>query len=404
MNNSSFANKKTIEDINFLNKKVLMRVDYNVPIQDGKITSTKRIDATINSINKVINQGGKLILFSHLGRIKSQEDLAKKSLRIVAEKLEQTLGKKVTFVPHTKGPEVEKAIENMKNGEIILLENTRFEDLNNKAESKNSEELGKYWASLGDVFINEAFGTMHREHASNVGIATYISESALGYLVLEELKALSKVVESPESPFMAIVGGAKVSDKIGVLESLLQKADKVLIGGGMSYTFRKALGFEIGQSIVEDDKLELARNLMDKYRDKIVLPIDVACSYEFEDTKPVYFHDNPLEIHKDAMGMDLGPLSIRLFERQLQGAKTVLWNGTLGVAEFSNFRTGTLSVAKIIAKLPNCYSVIGGGDSVAAVESQGLQSFFSHISTGGGASITFIEKADLVGLHPIQNK
>lgn len=404
MNNSSFANKKTIEDINFLNKKVLMRVDYNVPIQDGKITSTKRIDATINSINKVINQGGKLILFSHLGRIKSQEDLAKKSLRIVAEKLEQTLGKKVIFVPHTKGPEVEKAIENMKNGEIILLENTRFEDLNNKAESKNSEELGKYWASLGDVFINEAFGTMHREHASNVGIATHISESALGYLVLEELKALSKVVESPESPFMAIVGGAKVSDKIGVLESLLQKADKVLIGGGMSYTFRKALGFEIGQSIVEDDKLELARNLMDKYRDKIVLPIDVACSYEFEDTKPVYFHDNPLEIHKDAMGMDLGPLSIRLFERQLQGAKTVLWNGTLGVAEFSNFRTGTLSVAKIIAKLPNCYSVIGGGDSVAAVESQGLQSFFSHISTGGGASITFIEKADLVGLHPIQNK
>lgn len=404
MNNSSFANKKTIEDINFLNKKVLMRVDYNVPIQDGKITSTKRIDATINSINKVINQGGKLILFSHLGRIKSQEDLAKKSLQIVAEKLEQTLGKKVTFVPHTKGPEVEKAIENMKNGEIILLENTRFEDLNNKAESKNSEELGKYWASLGDVFINEAFGTMHREHASNVGIATHISESALGYLVLEELKALSKVVESPESPFMAIVGGAKVSDKIGVLESLLQKADKVLIGGGMSYTFRKALGFEIGQSIVEDDKLELARNLMDKYRDKIVLPIDVACSYEFEDTKPVYFHDNPLEIHKDAMGMDLGPLSIRLFERQLQGAKTVLWNGTLGVAEFSNFRTGTLSVAKIIAKLPNCYSVIGGGDSVAAVESQGLQSFFSHISTGGGASITFIEKADLVGLHPIQNK
>lgn len=404
MNNSSFANKKTIEDINFLNKKVLMRVDYNVPIQDGKITSTKRIDATINSINKVINQGGKLILFSHLGRIKSQEDLAKKSLRIVAEKLEQTLGKKVTFVPHTKGTEVEKAIENMKNGEIILLENTRFEDLNNKAESKNSEELGKYWASLGDVFINEAFGTMHREHASNVGIATHISESALGYLVLEELKALSKVVESPESPFMAIVGGAKVSDKIGVLESLLQKADKVLIGGGMSYTFRKSLGFEIGQSIVEDDKLELARNLMDKYRDKIVLPIDVACSYEFEDTKPVYFHDNPLEIHKDAMGMDLGPLSIRLFERQLQGAKTVLWNGTLGVAEFSNFRTGTLSVAKIIAKLPNCYSVIGGGDSVAAVESQGLQSFFSHISTGGGASITFIEKADLVGLHPIQNK
>lgn len=404
MNNSSFANKKTIDDINFLNKKVLMRVDYNVPIQDGQITSTKRIDATINSINKVINQGGKLILLSHLGRIKSEEDLAKKSLRIVAEKLEQTLGKKVTFVPHTKGVEVEKAIKNMQNGEIILLENTRFEDLNNKAESKNSEELGKYWASLGDVFINEAFGTMHRSHASNVGIATYIGESALGYLVLEELKALSKVVESPESPFMAIVGGAKVSDKIGVLESLLQKADKVLIGGGMSYTFRKALGFEIGQSIVEDDKLELARDLINKYKEKIVLPIDVACSYEFEDTKPVYFHNDPLNLDKKAMGMDLGPLSIRLFERQLQGAKTVLWNGTLGVAEFSNFRTGTLSVAKIIAKLPNCYSVIGGGDSVAAVENQGLQSFFSHISTGGGASIAFIETADLVGLHPIQNK
>ncbi|WP_434336723.1 phosphoglycerate kinase [Mesomycoplasma conjunctivae] len=400
----NYKNKKFIDEISFLDKKVIMRVDYNVPIKDGKITSTKRIDATIKTIKKIINDGGKLILLSHLGRIKSADDLPKKSLKIVAQKLQETLGQPVIFINKTRGQEVEEAVAKLEKGQILMLENTRFEDLNNKAESKNNPELGKYWASLADVFINEAFGTLHREHASNAGIAQNISESAIGYLVKYELDALAKVVDAPKRPFVAIIGGAKISDKIGVLSSLLEKADKVLIGGGMSYTFKKALGYEIGISICEEDKLDLAQGLLEKYRDKIILSIDAACAREFADVEPIYFKDNPLEIAKDAEGMDIGPLTIRLFKNHLQGAKTILWNGTLGVAEFKNFSIGTNQIARIIASIPNCYSVIGGGDSVAAIEAQGIQKYFSHISTGGGASITFIEKGDLIGLQYIQDK
>lgn len=399
-----YKSKKFIDEIDFLNKKVILRVDFNVPIIDGEITSTKRIVASLKTIEKIVNDGGKLIILSHLGRIKSESDLEKKSLRLVGKKLAEILGKDVKFIAKNRGEEVENAIEELQNGEIILLENTRFQDLNNKAESKNDPELGQYWASLADVFINDAFGTLHRAHASNVGIATYIKESAIGYLVKEELDALSKLIFEPEKPFYAIIGGAKISDKIGIISALLEKADKVLIGGGMGYTFKKALGFKIGLSICEDDKLDLARELLEKYPDKLVLAVDAALAAEFADVSPIYNDENPLEIPDHLEGMDIGPLTIKLFESQLKDAKTVLWNGTLGVAEFKNFAKGTREIAKIIAKLENCYSVIGGGDSVAAIEAENLVNSFSHISTGGGASISFIEKGDLIGLGPIQEK
>ncbi|WP_341420493.1 phosphoglycerate kinase [Mesomycoplasma ovipneumoniae] len=400
----TYKTKKFIDEIKFFNKKVLLRVDFNVPILEGKITSTKRITASLKTIEKIVTEGGKLIILSHLGRVKTPEDLKKKSLRIVAEELAKISQKEVKFVAQNRGKEVEEAIDQLENGQILVLENTRFQDLENKAESKNNPELGKYWASLGDVFINDAFGTLHRGHASNVGIATHIKESAIGYLVKEELDALSKIVFEPEKPFYAIIGGAKISDKIGIISTLLEKADKVLIGGGMGYTFKKALGYKIGKSIVEEDKIDLALSLIKKYTDKLILPLDAALSETFEDVAPVYNEKNPLEIPDHLEGLDIGPMTIKLFESHLKDAKTILWNGTLGVAEFSNFATGTREIAKVISKLENCYSVIGGGDSVAAIEAEKLGDAFSHVSTGGGASISFIEKGDLIGLGPIQEK
>ncbi|WP_337898901.1 phosphoglycerate kinase [Mesomycoplasma ovipneumoniae] len=400
----TYKTKKFIDEIKFFNKKVLLRVDFNVPILEGKITSTKRITASLKTIEKIVTEGGKLIILSHLGRVKTPEDLKKKSLRIVAEELAKISQKEVKFVAQNRGKEVEEAIDQLENGQILVLENTRFQDLENKAESKNNPELGKYWASLGDVFINDAFGTLHRGHASNVGIATHIKESAIGYLVKEELDALSKIVFEPQKPFYAIIGGAKISDKIGIISTLLEKADKVLIGGGMGYTFKKALGYKIGKSIVEEDKIDLALSLIKKYNDKLILPLDAALSETFEDVAPVYNEKNPLEIPDHLEGLDIGPMTIKLFESHLKDAKTILWNGTLGVAEFSNFATGTREIAKVISKLENCYSVIGGGDSVAAIEAEKLGDAFSHVSTGGGASISFIEKGDLIGLGPIQEK
>ncbi|MHA0311895.1 phosphoglycerate kinase [Mesomycoplasma ovipneumoniae] len=400
----TYKTKKFIDEIKFFNKKVLLRVDFNVPILEGKITSTKRITASLKTIEKIVTDGGKLIILSHLGRVKTPEDLKKKSLRIVAEELAKISQREVKFVAQNRGKEVEEAIDQLENGQILVLENTRFQDLENKAESKNNPELGKYWASLGDVFINDAFGTLHRAHASNVGIATHIKESAIGYLVKEELDALSKIVFEPQKPFYAIIGGAKISDKIGIISTLLEKADKVLIGGGMGYTFKKALGYKIGKSIVEEDKIELALSLVKKYNDKLILPLDAALSETFEDVAPVYNEKNPLEIPDHLEGLDIGPMTIKLFESHLKDAKTILWNGTLGVAEFSNFATGTREIAKVISKLENCYSVIGGGDSVAAIEAEKLGDAFSHVSTGGGASISFIEKGDLIGLGPIQEK
>ncbi|WGI36551.1 phosphoglycerate kinase [Mesomycoplasma lagogenitalium] len=398
------TSKKTIDDLQLKGKKVLIRVDFNVPIKDGKITSVKRIVSSLPTINKVLEEGGKAIVFSHLGRVKEEADKTKKSLKPVVYELANQLGRNIIYVDQTRGAKLEHAIEKMQDGEILVFENTRFEDLNNKAESKNDPELGKYWASLGDVFINDAFGTAHRAHASNVGIASNIAESAMGYLLEKEVKALSKIVHNPIKPFVAIIGGAKISDKIGVVSSLLEKADKVIIGGGMAYTFNKALGFNIGNSLVEEDKIELAKEYLEKYKDKIILPVDHASATSFEDQERILNPSHPLQIPENTMGLDIDQYSIELFKSELEGAKTVLWNGPMGVTEFSNFKYGTEAVAKEISKLEDAYSVIGGGDSVAAVENLGFEDAFSHISTGGGASIEFLEGKELPGIKAIQDK
>ncbi|WP_322912501.1 phosphoglycerate kinase [Mycoplasmopsis felis] len=393
--------KKTINDLKLKGKKVLVRVDFNVPLKNGVITSTKRITAALPTIKKISDEGGKVILLSHLGRVKTQEDLVSKSLKPVAVELSRQLNKPVIFVPETRGIVLEKAIKDMEFGDVLLVQNTRYEDLNEKAESKNSEELGKYWASLGDVFINDAFGTAHRAHASNVGISKNIKDSALGYLMEKEVSSLEKAIKNPEHPYVAIIGGAKVSDKIQVLENLAKIADKMIIGGAMAYTFLKAQGKKVGTSLVEDEFLDLAKEFLTKYSQKVVLPIDHATATEFKDVTPV-IQEN--EIKDGYMGLDLGPKSIELVKETLKNAKCVVWNGPMGVAEFENYKEGTLAVCKSISQLKDCYTVVGGGDSVAAVEKLGMEDKFSHVSTGGGASLELLQGLELPAVLAIKDK
>ena len=395
-------NKKTIKDLEFKGKKVLVRVDFNVPIKGGVIQSDKRITAAMPTIKEIVKAGGKVILFSHLGRIKDESDKAEGDLAPVAKHLAKLLGQDVKFVNATRGPELEKAIDEMNEKEIIMFQNTRYEDLNGKAESKNSPELGKYWASLGDVFVNDAFGTAHRAHASNVGVSSNISESAVGLLVQNELEMLGKGLDTPQKPFVAIIGGAKVSDKIAVIENLLVKADKILIGGGMAYTFQKAQGHPIGDSLVENDFIDLAKEFLAKSNGKIILPIDHAIASTYAD-EPRKITEG-IDIPEGTMSLDIGDKSIKLYEEALVGAKTVVWNGPMGVAEFENFKQGTESVAKAIVKQPGVFSVIGGGDSAAAAIKLGFEDKFTHISTGGGASLTYMEGKVLPGIEAIQNK
>ena len=396
--------KKTIDQIDLKNKKVIIRVDFNVPMEDGKITSNTRITAALPTIKKALKDGAKVILLSHLGRIKDKADLPEKSLKPVAEELERLLKIPVEFVPLPIGPKVAKAVKRLKAGEVLMLENTRWEDLNNKAESKNAPYLAQFWASLGDVFINDAFGTSHRAHASNVGIASYIKESALGYLVQKEVEALSRAIDNPALPAIAIIGGAKVSDKIKTIEHLIKNVDKLIIGGGMAFTFWKAQGFGVGKSLVENDQILLAQSLLKQYPNEIVLPVDAALSDNFADTKPLFNPNNPLEIPANLMGLDIGPKSIEVFVKHIQGAKTVIWNGPLGVTEFKNYATGTQAIAKAIGALgPDAYTVVGGGDSVAAIQKLKLASQFSHISTGGGACLAMLEGTLLPGIEAIQN-
>lgn len=397
-------NKKTIDQLELRDKRVIIRVDFNVPMKSGKITNNKRIVAAIPTIKKAYEAGAKVILLSHLGRVKTEQDKKSKSLKPVAHELSKLLDKKVGFIPFSTGPEVKGAVKAMNSGDIIMLENTRWEDLNNKAESKNNPKLAKFWASLGDVFINDAFGTAHREHASNVGIASNIKESAIGYLVEAELSKISKAINNPARPAIAIIGGAKVSDKIKTIDNLVKNVDKVIIGGGMAFTFWKAQGLSIGNSLVEEDQIELARNYLKKYQDKLVLPIDAALSPKFDNVKPTYNSLNSLEIPDKMMGLDIGPKSIQLFKREIQGAKTVIWNGPLGVCEFSYYSVGTEEIAKAIGSLSGAYTIVGGGDSVAAIYSLGLESKFSHISTGGGACLAMLEGTNLPGIDAIQNK
>lgn len=393
--------KKSVKDLDLKGKKVLVRADFNVPMKDGEITNDNRIQAALPTIEYILNEGGKVIVFSHLGRIKTEEDKAKNTLRPVSERLSELLGKDVTFIPETRGKELEDAVDELKDGEVLMFENTRFEDLEGKKESGNDPELGKYWASLGDVFVNDAFGTAHRAHASNVGIASNV-ESAAGFLVQKEIDFIGGAVDNPERPFVAILGGAKVSDKIGVIENLLEKADKVLIGGGMAYTFFKAQGKEIGTSLLEEDKVDLAGSLLEKAGDKLVLPVDNVVASEFDNDSPSEVVEG--NIPADKMGLDIGPKTIELFKEELKGAKTVVWNGPMGVFEMSNFAKGTEELSRILAELEGATTIVGGGDSATAVQQLGFEDDFSHISTGGGASLEYLEGKELPGISSISDK
>lgn len=394
--------KKIVTDLDVKGKKVLVRVDFNVPMKDGQITDENRIVQALPTINYLIENGAKLILFSHLGKVKSEEDKATKSLRPVAVRLGELLGKEVTFIPETRGESLEAAVNSLTEGDVLVFENTRFEDVDGKKESKNDPELGKYWASLGELFVNDAFGTAHRAHASNVGIAAHL-ESAAGFLMDKEIKFIGGAVDTPERPFVAILGGAKVSDKIGVIENLLEKADKVLIGGGMAYTFFKAQGHEVGKSLLELDRVPLAQELLKKAGDKLVLPIDTKVAREFNNDAEITIVSSN-EIPVDQEGLDIGPKTVELFASLLQGAKTVVWNGPMGVFEMPNFAKGTIGVCEAIANLTDATTIIGGGDSAAAAIQLGYADKFTHISTGGGASLEYLEGKVLPGVEAISNK
>ena len=378
---------KTVRDFDLKDKKVLIRCDFNVPIVNGKISDNTRIVKSLDTIKYCLEQDAKVILFSHLGRIKEEIDLEKNNLKPVAKELGKLLDKKIIFIDETRGEKLEKAVANLKSGEVLLVQNTRYEDLDGKKESSNDGELGKYWASLGDIFINDAFGTIHRAHASNVGIASNLPHG-IGFLVEKELSALSSL-NSPEKPFIIILGGAKVTDKIGVIKNLIKKADYILVGGGMAFTFLQSEGFEIGSSIVDKDSLDFCKEILEKYPDKIILPVDVLVNTVYEDVK------NPelrliSEIKDDEMGLDIGPNSINVFERYLKDAKTVLWNGPLGVCEFSNFKNGTFKIMKYLVN-NDIKTILGGGDIVAASAKAKLKDKVYHASTGGGATLEYLE-------------
>ncbi|MBO1199789.1 phosphoglycerate kinase [Staphylococcus simiae] len=394
--------KKIVSDLDLKGKTVLVRADFNVPLKDGEITNDNRIVQALPTIQYIIEQGGKVVLFSHLGKVKEESDKEKLTLRPVAEDLSQKLGKDVVFVPETRGETLETAIKNLKEGDVLLVENTRFEDLDGKKESKNDPELGKYWASLGDVFVNDAFGTAHREHASNVGISSNL-ETAAGYLMDKEIKFIGGVVNDPKKPVVAILGGAKVSDKINVIKNLVNIADKIIIGGGMAYTFLKAQGKEIGLSLLEEDKIDFAKELLEKHGDRIVLPVDAKVAKEFSNDAKITVVSID-DIPADQEAMDIGPNTVKLFADELEGAHTVVWNGPMGVFEFSNFAQGTIGVCKAIANLKDAITIIGGGDSAAAAISLGFEKDFTHISTGGGASLEYLEGKELPGIKAIDDK
>ena len=421
-------NKKTVKDVELNGKKVLVRVDFNVPMKDGKITNDNRIVAALPTIKYILENGGRAILFSHLGKVKSEEDKASKSLRPAAERLAELLGKDVKFIPETRGAELEAAIAELKDGEVLMFENTRFEDLDGKKESKNDPELGKYWASLGDVFVNDAFGTAHRAHASNVGISANL-EAVAGFLLEKEIEFIGGAVDAPQRPMVAILGGAKVSDKIGVITNLIENAgvDKILIGGKMANTFLKARGYNIGDSSYEEDKLETAEAIMKLAVEKgkeLVLPTDLKVAQIPQDAEltPEVVEQAPSMVVNVEEGIpegyqpfDIGEQTLDSYANALDGAKKVVWNGPLGYTEAPKYAVGTETVARYIAKKTKAKCVIGGGDSVAAVNKffneartngEDMDEFDErfHLSTGGGASLEFLEGKQLPGIAIIQNR
>ena len=399
--------KLTVEDLDLAGKKVLMRVDFNVPTKDGIVGDDNRIVAALPTIKYVLDHQGKAILFSHLGRIKKEDDKPGLSMRPVAERLSNLLNMPVTFVPVTEGPQLEDAIAKMEDGQVLVVQNTRYEDVKDgeyvKRESGNDPELGKYWASLGDLFINDAFGTAHRKHASNVGIASNMpGKAAAGFLMEKEIKFLGDAVTNPVRPFVAILGGAKVSDKIGVINNLLDKADKVIVGGGMTYTFYAAKGIKIGNSLVEEDKIDVAKEILEKAGDKLVLPVDNVVADKFANDANTKVVEG--DIDDGWMALDIGPKSIEEFKKVLADAKTVVWNGPMGVFEMSNFAKGTLEVGQFLGTLEGATTIVGGGDSTAAAKQLGISDKLTHISTGGGASLAYLEGDVLPGIAAISDK
>jgi len=395
-------NKKTIKDLDVKGKRVLVRCDFNVPMDENlNITDDRRIRSSLPTINYLIENNAKVILMSHLGRPKG-EPSPKYSLEPVAKRLSELLDKKVVFAKDDRvvSDSVREIVFNMKEGEVVLLENTRFR----KEETKNGEDFAKELASLGDLYVNDAFGTCHRAHASNVGISN-ILPSAVGFLVEKEITVMGNALEKPERPFLAILGGAKVSDKIGVIDNLLNKVDSIIIGGGMAYTFFKAQNYEIGTSIVEEDKLELARELMKKAEEKgvkLLLPVDIVVASEFSNDAE-YKTVTIDKIPEDMMGMDMGEESIKAFTEEIKKAKTIVWNGPMGVFEMENFKKGTDAIAKAMAEA-DAITIVGGGDSASAVEKAGYSQNMTHISTGGGASLEFLEGKILPGIAAIDDK
>ena len=389
---------KTIKDLDINNKKVIIRCDFNVPMKEGKITDDTRIVAALETINYCLEKNAKVILLSHLGRVKEEADLAKNDLAPVADRLSQLLKKEVLFSEKTRGPELEATIDRMQGGDILLVQNTRYEDLDGKKESSNDEELGSYWASLGEAFINDAFGTIHRAHASNCGIAAHLP-SAPGFLIERELKALSEL-DNPEHPFVVILGGAKVADKIGVIENLVKKADKILIGGGMAFTFLKAQGKEIGKSLLDEENIDFCKKVLSEHPNKIILPVDVAITNEYTNDEE-YRVKNIDDITSNEMGLDIGNKTLELFENALSTAKIVVWNGPLGVYEFTKYKKNTDELLKYIVD-NNIKTILGGGDIVAAATAAGYKEKVYHASTGGGATLEYLEGKTLPGIESLK--
>lgn len=391
--------KKTIRDYDLNGKKVLIRCDLNVPIKDGKIIDDTRIKASLETIQYAISQNAKVIILSHLGRVKEEADLKKNNLKPVAERLGELLGQAVKFSDETRGKSLEEQVKALEPKEVLVIQNTRYEDLDGKKESSNDKDLGAYWASLGDIFINDAFGTVHRAHASNVGIASHLP-NGVGFLIEKELNALEKLQE-PKRPFAVILGGSKVSDKIGVIENLVTKADYLIIGGGMAFTFLKAIGKNIGKSLLDEENIQFCKEKMEQYSNKIILPIDVNVAEELNENAPN--HICRIENMKETeMGLDLGTESIEQMKKILESVKTILWNGPLGVYEIEKYRTVTKEILEYVTTT-NKTVILGGGDIVAAATELGYKEKVTHASTGGGATLEYLEGKKLPGVESIEN-
>ncbi|EPY2307171.1 phosphoglycerate kinase [Clostridium sporogenes] len=395
-------NKKNIEDIDVKGKKVLVRCDFNVPLNEGKITDENRLVGALPTIKYLMEKGAKIILCSHMGKPKG-EPKKELSLLPVAKRLSEMLNKEVIFADddNVVGENAKKAVKDMKDGDVVLLQNTRYR----KEETKNEEVFSKELASLADLFVNDAFGTAHRAHCSTVGVTNYLKEAACGYLIQKELKFLGNAVEKPERPFVAILGGAKVSDKINVINNLLDKVDTLIIGGGMGYTFLKSQGYTVGDSLLEEDKVEYAKEMINKAKEKgvnLLLPVDITIADRFDkDAKPIITEDQ--NVGEGYMGLDIGPKTAKMYSDAIKTAKTVIWNGPMGVFEFKNFANGTIEVAKAMAD-SDAVTIIGGGDSAAAVNILGFGDKMTHISTGGGASLEFLEGKELPGIAALNDK